>query len=186
MADGARRRIFTAGHGAGSLDDLLALLRGPGVRRLVDVRTAPGSRRHPEFGRASLERALEATGIGYEWCKDLGGFRRPRPASPNTALRNDSFRGYADHMATPAFRQALAWLESTSERTPTAIMCAESVWWRCHRRMIADALLVRGWDVRHLLPGGRVQPHALHPEARLVGETLVYDGGQAALGVATH
>ena len=181
MSDASHPRIWTLGHGARPVEDLIGDLERAGVRRLVDVRTAPGSRRHPQFGRDALEAALRPHGIAYEWRKDLGGFRRPRPGSPHHAIRNDAFRGYADHMDTQEFRSALAWLEETSAGVPTAVMCAESVWWRCHRRMIADALLVDGWDVVHLLPGGRDQPHRLHPDARVADGRIVYDAGQPAL-----
>ncbi len=109
------------------------------------------------------------------WRKDLGGFRTPRVDSPHVALRNDAFRGYADHMETEKFRSALSWLIHTSRDTRTAIMCAESLWWRCHRRMISDALTVAGWEVVHLLDGGRREPHRLHPSARVEGSRLIYD-----------
>jgi uncharacterized protein (DUF488 family) len=176
-------RIWTIGHGTRPVEELVTDLRGAGVERLVDVRTAPGSRRNPQYGREALTSAIGAAGLAYEWRKDLGGFRRPHPDSPHWAIRNDSLRGYADYMDTPEFRSALGWLESTSAETPTAIMCAESVWWRCHRRMIADALVLDGWLVVHLLPDGRSQPHALHPDARVEGGRLVYDAGQPALGI---
>jgi uncharacterized protein (DUF488 family) len=174
-------RIFTIGHGVRPVEDVIEDLHNAGVRRLVDVRTAPGSRRNPQFGRDALAEALAGTGNAYEWRPDLGGFRKPRPDSRNTAIRNDSFRGYADHMETAEFRAALHELEETSSQTPTAIMCAEAVWWRCHRRMIADALLVDGWDVAHIMPDGRSQPHRLHPVARVEDGRLVYDAGQQAL-----
>ena len=149
------------------------------MRRLVDVRTAPGSRRHPHFNRSALAETLGAAGVVYGWRKDLGGFRRPRPDSPHTALRNDSFRGYADHMETEAFANALAWLIETSADLPTAVMCSETLWWRCHRRMIADALTIRGIAVVHLV-GGRTEQHRLHPNARVEGTRLVYDVSQRA------
>jgi uncharacterized protein (DUF488 family) len=180
---GNPRRIWTVGHGTRPVEELVSELRRAGVERLVDVRTAPGSRRNPQYAREALSAAIRDAGLAYEWRKDLGGFRRPGPDSPHRAIRNDSFRGYADYMDTPEFRSALGWLESTSAETPTAIMCAESVWWRCHRRMIADALLLDGWHVAHLLPKGRSQPHVLHPDARVEGDRLVYDAGQPALGI---
>ena len=178
-----RRTVWTIGHGTRPAEDLVAELRSAGVERLVDVRTAPGSRRNPQYAREALASALDGAGLAYEWRRDLGGFRRPRPDSPHRAIRNESFRGYADYMDSPEFRSALAWLEETSATVPTAIMCAESVWWRCHRRMIADALTVDGWSVVHLLPNGRTQAHALHPDARIVDGRLVYDGGQPTLDV---
>lgn len=122
-----------------------------------------------------MSEALEAAGLRYTWRKDLGGWRRAKPDSPHTALRSESFRGYADHMDTAEFDAALTWLMEQALAGPTAFMCAESVWWRCHRRMIADALLARGWHVRHLLETGRAEPHPLHPNARLEGRRVVYD-----------
>jgi uncharacterized protein (DUF488 family) len=169
--------IFTVGHGTRPIEDFLAILWAAGIRRLVDVRTAPGSRRHPQFGQDALAASLQRQGIEYVWRKELGGFRRPRPDSPHVALRNEAFRGYADHMQTEGFRCALAWLVATSRDTPTAIMCAESVWWRCHRRMISDALTVAGCDVVHLLDEGRREPHRLNPSARVEGSRLIYDVG---------
>jgi uncharacterized protein (DUF488 family) len=173
--------IWTIGHGTRRIDDFLGLLKRAGIRRLVDVRVAPGSRRNPQFGQQALAEALEQAGIQYVHKKELGGFRKPRPDSPHTALRNASFQGYADHMDTPEFREALALLVETSAETPTAIMCAESVWWRCHRRMIADALVAEGHRVIHLMDSGD-QEHTLHPNARIVDGRPVYDvGGQSTL-----
>ncbi len=174
--------IFTVGHGTRPIEELLAILDAAGVRRLVDVRTARGSRRHPQFGQDALAASLEARAIEYVWRTDLGGFRKPRPDSPHIALRNDAFRGYADHMEAEEFRSALAWSIDTSSDTPTAIMCAESLWWRCHRRMISDALTVAGCEVVHLLDGGRREPHRVNPSARVEGSRLIYDvGAQQAL-----
>jgi uncharacterized protein (DUF488 family) len=176
--------VFTVGHGARPVGDLLEELRRASVLRLVDVRTAPGSKRHPQFNRSALAETVGAAGIAYVWRKDLGGFRRPRPDSPHTALRNLAFRGYADHMDTPEFERALGWLIETSRAEATAVMCSETLWWRCHRRMIADALTVRGIDVVHLV-GGRQERHGLHPVARAEGEHLLYDrdeGSQASPG----
>jgi uncharacterized protein (DUF488 family) len=182
-SEASPKRIWTIGHGTRPVDELVGELRGAGIERLVDVRTAPGSRRNPQFGRDALASALERDGIAYEWRKELGGFRRPSPDSPHRAIRNEAFRGYADYMDTPEFRSALERLEQDASDAPTAIMCAESVWWRCHRRMIADALAVDGWDVVHLLPGGRTQRHPLHPDLRVEDGRLVYDGGRATLDV---
>ena len=141
------------------------MLRAAGVTQLVDVRTAPGSRRHPQFGRVALEDGLGAAGIGYRHEPALGGFRRPRRGSPNTGWEVEAFRGYADHMASEEFAEALARLEEAARERPTTVMCAEAQWWRCHRRLIADALLVRGWRVLHL--GLRDEPidHELTPFA---------------------
>jgi uncharacterized protein (DUF488 family) len=142
---------------------------------VVDVRTAPGSRKHPQFGRAELAARLAIEGIDYEWRRDLGGWRRPSSDSPHVALRSPAFRGYADHMDSEEFERAIAWLIDSSRSVPTAFMCAESLWWRCHRRMVADALLARECTVVHLMEGGRRDPHRLHPAARVVGTRVVYD-----------
>jgi uncharacterized protein (DUF488 family) len=167
--------IFTVGHGARSIQEFLHLLQDAGVERLVDVRTAPGSRKHPHFGKDALAASLQTVGIEYEWQKELGGWRKPRADSRHIALRSPAFRGYADHMQTAQFREALANLINMARTNPTAVMCAESLWWRCHRRMLADALLVAGCRVVHLMPDGRQDPHRLNPSARVEGDTVVYD-----------
>ncbi len=169
------RTIYTVGHGARPIGEFLDLLEGAGVRRLVDVRTAPGSRKHPHFGKDAFAAALSERGIAYEWRPEFGGWRRARPDSRHTALRSPGFRGYADHMETDEFRQARGWLIRTSAGTSTAVMCAESMWWKCHRRMLADALVASGCDVRHLMQGGRADGHRMHPAARIVGDVPVYD-----------
>jgi uncharacterized protein (DUF488 family) len=175
--------LFTVGHGAGRVEELIARLTAQRVTRLVDVRTAPASRKHPHFGKEALAASLSRAGIAYEWAPDLGGWRRPSKDSPHTALRSGAFRGYADHMATPAFRRALAHVLGRAEEGPTAVLCAESLWWRCHRSLLADAATVAGCEVRHILPDGRVEGHRLRPAARVVDGALVYDRpeGQATL-----
>ncbi|MFL5796691.1 MAG: DUF488 family protein [Actinomycetota bacterium] len=178
--------MFTIGHGARPLAAFLDLLGWAGIRRLIDVRTAPGSRRHPHFSRDALAAALPEHGIAYEWWgHDLGGFRRPRPDSPHTALRVEAFRGYADHMDTPEFEAALEGLTAAAATEPTAVMCAESVWWRCHRRMIADALDVAGCEVVHVMDGPRLEPHRRWDLSRVVDGRLRYDvaTGQESLDV---
>lgn len=167
--------IFTIGHGTRSIDELLSLLRGAGVRRLVDIRSFPSSRKHPQFGKDALAASLDSEGIAYEWKKELGGFRRARPGSRHAALRSAGFRGYADHMETHEFEAARDWLIRASTETPTAVMCAESLWWKCHRRMLADALVAAGCDVRHIVTGGKIDPHRLHPTARIQAGLPVYD-----------
>jgi uncharacterized protein (DUF488 family) len=141
------------------------MLREASVPLLVDVRRFPGSRRHPQFAREALSQSLAEAGVGYRHEPDLGGRRDPRPDSPNLAWRHAAFRGYADHMASPEFACALERLLQSPPRT--AVMCAEAVPWRCHRQLVADALVARGADVRHLLGPGRVEPHALHAAARV-------------------
>jgi uncharacterized protein (DUF488 family) len=175
LEPGGGPTVFTVGHGARPLQEFLAVLEEPGVRRLVDVRTAPGSRRHPHFGQAELATALAARGIDYVWERDLGGWRRARPDSPHVSIRSPGFRGYADHMETEEFDRAVRRVVGWAEDAPTAVMCAESMWWRCHRRLLADALAVRGCRVVHLLGPGRVEPHRLHPAARVEGTRIVYD-----------
>ena len=171
-----RPQLFSIGHGARTFDAFLALLRDAGIERVVDVRTAPGSRKHPHFGKDALRDALAGEGIAYVWEPDLGGFRTPKPDSRHTAMRNAGFRGYADHMETETFRAARDRLVESSRGTPTAYMCAESVWWRCHRRMLSDSLLAAGHEVRHVMDRGKLEPHRLHPAARVEpGGTLVYD-----------
>ncbi|MBP7149201.1 MAG: DUF488 domain-containing protein [Acidobacteria bacterium] len=166
--------LLTIGHSTRPIAEFLDLLRAHGVRRLADVRTVPGSRRNPQFGREALATALAAAGIDYVHLRELGGLRRPRPGSPNGGWQNDSFRGYADYMQTPEFDAALANLLTLSREAPTAVMCAEAVPWRCHRSLIADALLVRGVPVEHILGPGRRQPHRLTTFARVDGTHLTY------------
>lgn len=177
-------RLVTVGHGTLMAERLSSLLATAGVQRLVDVRTAPGSRRHPHFGRAEMERWVPAAGIAYRWEPDLGGWRKPAPASPNVVLRHDGFRGYADYMATPTFQDALSRLLDEATAAPTAAMCSESLWWRCHRRLLADAaVLTRGAEVVHLGHDGRLTGHRITEGARADGATVVYDGGQLHSGL---
>ncbi|NKZ05263.1 DUF488 domain-containing protein [Actinomadura latina] len=172
------RPLLTFGHGTAGRGELVPLLHGAGVRAVVDVRTAPGSRRNPDVHRDALREWLPAEGIGYRWEKRLGGFRRARPDSPDTFWRNDSFRGYAGHTRTPEFLDAMDDLLREAAQTRTAVMCSESVWWRCHRRIIADfAVLARGRPVLHLAHDGRLTEHPPTSGARLRDDgLLVYDG----------
>ncbi len=156
------REILTVGHSNHEEEDFLALLLGAAVELVADVRRNPGSRRLPHFERSALAAALREAGIGYEWMgESLGGRRQPLPDSPNDAWENDQFRGYADHMASPGFAAGLAELERVAAERRTAIMCAEAWWPRCHRRMIADSLLIRGWRVLHLRGTGGAEEHQL-------------------------
>ncbi|HEU0079404.1 MAG TPA: DUF488 domain-containing protein [Longimicrobiaceae bacterium] len=172
--------VFTIGHSTRTADEFLGLLRENGIRLLVDVRRFPGSRRHPHVGSAELAAGLRAAGIEYRHEPDLGGRRDPRPDSPNTAWRNASFRAYADHMDSPEFRAALERLLADSAARPTVVMCAEAVPWRCHRNLIADALIARGAPVLDVLAPGKTVPHAINPHAVvLAGGRVVYpaEGG---------
>jgi uncharacterized protein (DUF488 family) len=172
-------RVHTVGHSTRTLEELLAMLRAHGVTRLVDIRTVPRSRHNPQFNRDTLPDALRAAGIAYLHMPGLGGLRHPRADSPNTAWRNDSFRGFADYMQTPEFSASLEELISLARHEPVALMCAEAVPWRCHRSLIADALLARGISVDHIIgPGGpgSVRPHTLTAWARLDGQRVSYPG----------
>jgi uncharacterized protein (DUF488 family) len=173
--------VRTFGHGTASQEDIAGLLREAGVERLVDVRTAPGSRRNPHVARAALEEWLPESGIEYRWDQRLGGFRRPAPDSPDVFWREPMFRGYAAHMRTPEFAAAIE--ELLAYDGVQTVMCSESVWWRCHRRLIADFLvLARNVPVEHLMHDGRLTPHEPAPGARLRDDGLVvYDGGQETL-----
>ncbi|HYS52504.1 MAG TPA: DUF488 domain-containing protein [Thermoanaerobaculia bacterium] len=164
-------RVYTIGHSTRSLDELIGLLREHGIKRLADIRRFPGSRRYPHFSKESLSKSLPEAGIAYVHVAELGGRRDPLPDSPNTAWRNGQFRGYADHMATAEFQEALDRLLVSD--VPTAIMCAEAVPWRCHRNLVADELTRRGHEVVHILGPGARQRHAMNPVAQVVNDHLV-------------
>ena len=171
--------VLTVGHSTRTAEAFVDLLRAHGVTRLVDVRRFPGSRRHPQFGRDALRRTLADAGIAYEHEPDLGGRRSGEGggASPNAAWRNASFRAYADHMASPEFGAALARVVESARGERVAVMCAEAVPWRCHRQLIADALVARGLEVLHILAAERADAHALREEARVLPDGgVVYPG----------
>ena len=175
--------LITFGHGTASAERMAELLRSANVTMLVDVRIAPGSRRSPHVARAELERWLPGDGISYRWEKRLGGFRRPAPDSPDVAWREAAFRGYAGHMRGADFLAAIDEVLAQAAAERLAVMCSESVWWRCHRRLIADfAEVARGVPVQHLMHDGRLAPHIRSPGVRLRADgLLVYDGGQQQL-----
>jgi uncharacterized protein (DUF488 family) len=176
--------VFTIGHSTRTTEELLSLLRAHGVELLLDVRRYPGSRRHPQFSRDALAGDLQSSAIGYMHEPRLGGRRAVRPGSPHTAWRVEAFRAYADHMETPEFNAALEELIRLSREKTVAILCAEAVPWRCHRRLISDALVARGIEVRHILGPGRADPHQIDPNARVLdgGRRLVYAGPEEAQG----
>src|SRR3984957_10271712 len=148
--------LLTYGHGTESAERTIATLAGACVVSLVDIRTAPGSRRNPQFARAAMEEWLPGAGIAYRWEKRMGGFRRPSAGNPDVAWREDMFRGYAEHMRSADFREAIDAVLAEAEPRQVAVMCSESLWWRCHRRLGADfAAGARGTDVRHLMHDGR-------------------------------
>ena len=175
--------LLTFGHGTASSERITELLRGAGVAGVIDVRTAPGSRRIPQVARAELECWLPDAGITYRWDKRLGGFRRPAPDSPDVAWREEMFRGYAGHMRTEGFLAAASEVAAEARMRRIAVMCAESLWWRCHRRLLADFIsVVCGTPVRHLMHDGRLEDHSPSPGLRVRDDgLLVYDAGQSAL-----
>lgn len=170
-----RVTIWTIGHSTLEIGQFLDLLRQHGIEVLIDVRHYPGSRRLPHFGKEALRQSLVEAGVRYEHLVELGGRRPVRADSPNTAWRSAAFRGYADYMQTPAFGEAIARLEEIAGSGRTAIMCAEVLWWRCHRSMIADYLKAAGHTVLHITSGGKLQEHPYTTAARIVEGRLSYE-----------
>jgi uncharacterized protein (DUF488 family) len=166
--------LWTIGHSTRAFDELVEMLRAWRIKTLVDVRTVPRSRRHPQFNTDGLAASLAGQGIAYLHMPELGGFRKPRDDSPNMAWKNESFRGYADYMLTPEFDRAVDALIEIAASSRTAIMCAEAVPWRCHRSLIADALVARGHAVRHITSATKADEHALTQFARVEGERVTY------------
>ncbi len=173
---------YTIGHSTRTQEQLLTLLSEAEIALVADVRAFPGSRRHPQFNRAELAKWLPAAGIEYVHIRGLGGRRAPSPDSRNDGWREPAFRGYADHMSSAEFRTALGQFEAAARQRPAAAMCAEAVWWRCHRRLIADSLVARGWRVEHLGIGAERSVHELTDFA-VVGRdgALSYPASQRTL-----
>ena len=167
--------VWTIGHSTRTGEEFIGLLKANGIEQVADVRSYPGSRRFPQFDRTRLQEALAAVGIRYVHLAELGGRRPARPGSRNLAWRNASFRGYADYMETPDFRAGIDRLLELAGSIRTAIMCAEAVWWRCHRSLIADHLKSIGIPVLHILGPGKVEEHPYTPAARLVDGRLTYE-----------
>ena len=170
----AKKIIFTIGHSTRPTISFVGLLRDNGVEALVDVRTIPRSRHNPQYESDALKRNLLRSGIEYTWMKELGGLRRPHPDSENLGWRNASFRGFADYMQTEDFNHALARLIRVALEKPTCVMCAEAVPWRCHRSLIADSLLARGFDVLHIIGTGQPRHHVLTRFAVAACEKVSY------------
>lgn len=166
--------LWTIGHSTRAWDVFVGMLHDAGIRALVDVRRHAGSRRYPQFSGATMGGALEAAGIGYVPMPDLGGRRQVRKDSHNTAWRNTSFRGYADYMETDGYRDARDALATLARDTPTAVMCAEAMWWQCHRGLISDDFKAEGWRVLHLMQPGRTEEHPWTGAARIVDGRLSY------------
>lgn len=166
--------IFTVGHSTRPINEFIGLLRSNGLRRLIDIRTIPKSRHNPQFNTDSLAHALRAAGIEYVHLKELGGLRRPKPDSPNAAWRNASFRGYADYMQTEDFERALERAIELARQKRSVLMCAEAVPWRCHRSLVADALVVRGIEVLEIVGPSPPEPHKLTLFANVRGTRITY------------
>jgi uncharacterized protein (DUF488 family) len=168
--------VFTIGHSTRSVQEFIALLSAHSIELVVDVRTVPRSRRNPQFNRETLPESLQVADIGYEHVAALGGFRHPSLQLTNAGWRNASFRGYADYMQTAAFAAAIETLTERAKRQRLAVMCAEAVPWRCHRSLIADALVARGIGVEEIISTNRTQPHAMTPFAHVEGTAVTYPG----------
>ncbi|MCA1832443.1 MAG: DUF488 family protein [Actinomycetota bacterium] len=177
------REIFSIGHSTHTLEKFVELAQMHGITVLADVRTAPRSRRVPHFNSEFFGASLAQRGIAYRPMPALGGLRRPDPGSKNLGWKVPGFRAYADYMQTPAFEESLAELVAVAEERTTAYMCAEGLWWKCHRRLISDALSVRGWTVRHILSDGKMVDHVLPEFAVIEGTRLSYPPAQSSLDV---
>jgi uncharacterized protein (DUF488 family) len=169
-----RPRIWTIGHSTRRIGEFIDLLRANGIRAIADIRAFPASRRHPQFNGPALAAALAEAGVAYEHFPELGGRRRPRPDSRNTRWRHDAFRGYADYMETPEFAAGAGRLADLARREPTAAMCAEALWWKCHRAVLSDWLKWKGWAVLHIDARGRAEEHPFTSAAQMVDGALSY------------
>jgi uncharacterized protein (DUF488 family) len=166
--------IYTIGHSTRSLNDFLDILQSFDIKVLADIRRLPGSRKFPQFDRENLKRSLEEAGIQYIYMADLGGRRKVNKDSKNTRWKNDSFRAYADYMETGEFESAVIKLEHIALKQPTAYMCSEAVWWRCHRSMVSDYLKAKGWTVFHIMAAGKAQEHTFTSPARVIDGNVSY------------
>ncbi len=173
--------LYTIGHSTRAIDEFLAMLRACSIALVVDVRTVPKSRRNPQYVRESLQASLAEAGVDYRHMKSLGGLRKPAPDSVNSAWRNASFRGYADYMQTPEYAQAVDELIALAAGKRTALMCAEAVPWRCHRSLIGDTLLVRGFGVINMIGIGQSKRHELTSFAHVEGTRITYPPAQSEL-----
>ncbi len=169
-----KHTIYTIGHSTREVDDFIAMLQSFAVKTLVDIRRFPASRKYPGFNKEPLAAALQKTGIGYIHLEGLGGRRPVKKDSKNDRWRNASFRGYADYMETTAFEDAVTELEAIARQQPTAMMCAEAVWWRCHRSLVADYLKAKGWEVLHIMAAGKAEEHPYTSPARIAEGKVVY------------
>ena len=169
-----RVTVWTIGHSTRTAEEFIAVLAAHEIEAVVDVRRFPGSRRLPQFGAEALSASLRAAGVGYRWIEALGGRRRPDPASPNDAWANEAFRGYADHTESEEFAEGLFELLMITNGVRTTVMCAELLWWRCHRRIVADVLVALGYEVQHIHDTSACELHELALPGRLVDGLLTY------------
>ena len=181
MATSLNGTLWTIGHSTRPWETFVTMLADAGIEVLADVRRFAGSRRNPQFSRDVMPQALAEAGIRYWPLPAMGGRRKPLPDSPNTAWRVEAFRAYADYLADPDYIAAREALMATARLERTCVMCAEAVWWRCHRRLIADDFVARGWQVLHLMAPGKTEPHMLNPDAVMVDGVLRYPAPQGAL-----
>lgn len=166
--------IYTIGHSSHTMAEFLEMLQSFDIKTLVDIRSLPGSRKFPQFNKENLEVVLPENGVRYVYIKGLGGRRKVRKESRNTRWENLSFRGYADYMETADFREAVTELEVLATQVPTAYMCAEAVWWRCHRSMVSDYLKAAGWRVLHIMDAGKIREHVYTSPAQIVDGRVSY------------
>jgi uncharacterized protein (DUF488 family) len=177
-------RVWTIGHSTRSIEEFIGALRANGIKLVADVRRLPGSKRYPQFNKEELAKSLKEHGMGYEHFPELGGRRKARKDSPNTAWRNESFRGYADYMEAAEFARGILRLrEMADSHGATAIMCAEAVWWKCHRSLIADYLKAHGVEVIHIIDASKADLHPFTSAARIVDGKLDYAGKQSELPI---
>jgi uncharacterized protein (DUF488 family) len=173
--------VWTIGHSTRGIEEFVGSLKENNVQTLADVRRFPGSRRHPQFGQEQLSLSMRDAAIEYVHLPQLGGRRPALPNSVNTAWRNAAFRGYADYKATPAFAEGMKHLMNLASTKPTAIMCAEALWWQCHRGLLSDYLKIRGWEVLHIMGTAKLEPHPYTSAARIVNGTVSYEGDELPL-----
>ena len=180
MTEAGNKLIWTIGHSTRTIDEFINMLQSFQIRVLVDVRNYPGSRRYPHFNQDALEISLAKHNVDYVHLKSLGGRRKPKPDSMNTLWRNEAFRGYADYMETDDFKEGVKQLQMLGDKSRTAFMCSEAVWWRCHRSLISDCLKSTGWTVMHIMEVGKAEEHPYTSAARLVNGVLTYHKGADA------
>ncbi len=174
MSTTAKNSIYTIGHSTRTIEEFLALLLSFGIKVLADIRRLPGSRKYPQFDQDQLKKSLREKGIEYVYIEDLGGRRKLSSSAAKTAWRNKSFQAYAGYMETEAFEEGAKVLKSYAAEQPTAMMCSEAVWWRCHRSMVSDYLKAKGWEVLHIMSEGKATEHPYTSPARIIGDRIFY------------